>query len=346
MKRVSRSLLRAVIALTIVGISALPAYAATSSGLSITPRADFILKPGQTVTDNLQVSNLNNQLPLNLSLRVVDFTFLNNSGAPKLFLSPNTPQTTWSLKSFITMPKTISLGGGQTEEIPVTIKIPPNQGAGSYYSAIDYVASANNSSNVNLNASGVSLIFVTVSGKANENMSLQGLGAYVPDNSEAGGHYASILTSPPAEIGYTLTNKGNITESPVGAITLVPMYGKHDIGIGNANTLSSLALIGQTRQFTVCIQSEKQSIKLNGVTTTTTVCNPKPHLQIGRYTIKLDIFYGQPGKTTHEVTGVATFWYIPLWFIASVFAVIIVIVFGIIYLIRKVRKYLKVYSAK
>ena len=323
--------------LIIVGLSIIPAVSAqTSSGLSIDPRKDYVLNPGQSEADTLQVSNLNDRLPLTLNLKIIDFTFLNNSGTPKLLLSQNPPQTTWSLKPFINIPQTITLGAGKTDEVPITIKVPKDQGAGSYYSAIEYVASGSTGNSVNLNASGVSLVFLTVTGQAKEDMSLTTLGAYNINNSVAGGNYVSFATSAPEAIAYTLVNKGNLAENPVGSIVLQPMIGKHVINIGNANTSSSLALIGQSRLFTACIQTENKTIDINGVVSHATVCNPKPHLSIGRYTIRLDIFYGQSGATTNELTGVAHFWYIPWWFILAVIAIIFIVVLAIFWLVSRI----------
>jgi hypothetical protein len=328
--------LRLIVVLFCIGISIIPASAQSSSGLSIDPRKDYLANPGQSINDNLPVSNLNDQLPLTLTLKVVDFTYLNNSGTPRLLLNPNTPSTTFSLKPYLNLPQTITIKPGDTEEVPLSLNIPKNQGAGSYYSAIEYVAAGNSGSSVNLNASGVTLLFVTVSGQAKEDMSLKTLGAYDPNDSTTGGNYVDVATSPPKEIAYTLINKGNLAESPAGSIVLQPMYGKDDIGIGNANTTSSLALIGQSRLFTACIQTEKQTVNLNGVITVNTVCNPKPHLHIGRYTIKLDVFYGQSGKTTNEITGVAHFWYIPWWFIISALVIIFLVILGLGWFINRI----------
>lgn len=331
-----KNALRLLVVLFCIGISIIPASAQNSSGLSIDPRKDYLANPGQSISDTLPVSNLNDQLPLTLSLKIIDFTFLNNSGTPKLLLNPNTPDTTYSLKPFLNLPQAITIGAGETKEIPLTINVPKNQGAGSYYSAIEYVAAGSSGSSVNLNASGVTLIFVTVSGKAKEDMSLSTLGAYNPNNSTAGGSYVDVATSPPEEIAYTLVNKGNLTESPAGSITLQPMFGKDDIDIGNANSTSSLALIGQPRLFTACIQTEKKTVNLNGVATVSEVCNPKPHLHIGRYTIKLDVFYGQTGRTTNEITGVAHFWYIPWWFIISSLLLIFLVLLGLGWFVSRI----------
>jgi hypothetical protein len=191
--------LSAALAVLLLVVSVLPVSAATggsgSSGLSIMPRKNYIIKPGETVTDKLTVSNLDRTYDLNLSLRLIDFTFSGQSGAPKLAIGVNAPQTPWSLKPFTTLPKTMHVAAGGSSTVTYTITIPKNQGAGSYYSAILYQAGASNGGNVALNASGVTLAFVSVPGTVSENMTLQKFGAYTSEDQGATGSFTFIATS-------------------------------------------------------------------------------------------------------------------------------------------------------
>jgi hypothetical protein len=95
-------------------------------------------------------------------------------------------------------------------------------------------------------------------------------------------------------------------------------------------------LLGQSRLFASCIRTVQQKIKLEGGTSTDTSCT-NPGLKPGRYTASLDIFYGQNGNQTHEITQVATFWYLPFWFIVVVVVVLAALGFGIWWLQRKIR---------
>ena len=47
----------------------------------------------------------------------------------------------------------------------------------------------------------------------------------------------------------------------------------------------------------------------------------------GRYTVTLDAFYGQNGNNTHEIQKTAHFWYLPVWFLLAVLAVILFIAY-------------------
>lgn len=319
----------------------LPVSAATSSigssGLSITPRKNLIVNPGQTITDKLSVSNLSQDAPLFVNLRMIDFTFMDQTGTPKLFLAQDAPQTTWSLKPFVTLPKSVSVPPGQTRTVNYSVKIPKGQGAGSYYGAIIYSTGSPSGGNVNLSASGVTLMFVSVPGIVKEDMQLQKFGAFQTNDDGATGSYAFINTTEPQWMAFTLKNNGNVAESPSGSITIRNMSGHTVLTIGNSNPNSDLALIGQTRQFVTCMKTKPEDIQLSSQNAKTNICDD-PHLKPGKYTADLDLFYGQNGNQTREIRSTATFWYIPWWLIAVAAAIILAIIILILWIRHKIHQ--------
>jgi len=310
-------------------VSVLPAQPVSaadgSASLSIVPKKTYTIEPGKTISDNLTIRNLDAGAPLTLNLRVVDFTFSDDGGTPKLMLAADAPQTTWSMRPFLTLPETITIAPSGTKSVPVGVTIPKSQGAGSYYSAIVYSTGAADGGNVGLSASGVTLIFTSIPGKVNESLDLKKFGAYNLTSQGAGvkAGYVGITTTKPHAIAYTLENKGNVTESPVGTITLKHMFGKEQV-ISDVNPNKSLALIGQTRTFTACIKLKVEALQVGEGTTQSTECT-NPTLWPGRYTVSLDIFYGQNGNNTEEIVKTTAFWYLPWWFVIS-FIVLLIIV--------------------
>ncbi len=360
MKRFSSFISTALSVLLLV-ISTMPASAATalktlpgakpvsgpdnSSGLSIEPRKNYTINPGQTVKDKLTISNLDKGSGLNLSLKVIDFTYTDQSGTPKLYLADNAPITPWSLKPYTSLPSSQVIGPGESKSIDYSITIPKHLGAGSYYSAIIYRSGEGTGGNVGLGASGVTLVFVSVPGTVNENMQLQKFGAYTSSDNGVTGAYTYIATQgAPQMIAYTLKNAGNVTEAPAGSVTLKNMFGKKVGTIGETNTTQALALIGQSRLFSTCIESkESQIVQLGGRTVDNKGKNQcvTPHMMPGLYTAHLDIFYGQNGNETHEITNTAHFWYLPWWFIIVVLIVLALIGFGIWKGQRKIKSLIK-----
>lgn len=341
MKRRISSIFAAVaVLLTMVTVMPVGAASDSSSGLSIAPRKDYVIYPGKSVTDKLRIANLNPKLPLYLNMKAVDFTYADESGTPKLNLTPNASPTTWSLRPFISLPPNVTIPPGGSASVSYTIKVPANQGAGSYYSAILYASGASNGSNVNLNASGTTLVFVSVPGTVSEDLTLKKLGAYQTGEGGVGGKYVYVATThPPANIAYTLQNNSNVAEAPTGSITVKSSWfalGRKDWTIDNINPHNSLALIGQTRLFLACLESQEQDVTLGDSTTKSTTC-VTPHFVPGYYRIHMDAFYGQNGNPTKEIIASAGFWYLPWWFLGLLLAVILVAAYLIRKIVRKIR---------
>ncbi len=341
MKRLKSILFAGLSALVFVATvaPAAPVAAQSSAALSIVPKKNYVIEAGKTIKDTLTIRNLDSQRDLELTLRMVDFTYSDDGGTPKLMLAEDAPQTTWSLKPFLKMPTSVTVAPGSSETVDMTISIPANQGAGSYYSAILYSSGSPDGGNVGLSASGVTLAFASVPGEVNENLQLEKFGAYKAPAVGSGGSYMFMTTGMPKTMGYTLKNNGNVTESPIGTITLKNMFGK-EYTIDNVNPNQSLALIGQSRTFTACIQPKEENVEFNGGTTQSTAC-VDPGLWPGYYSASIDLFYGQNGNNTQEINSKGSFWYLPWWFVAVVVVVVLAITFGVWKLVRKIkgRKY-------
>lgn len=337
MKHFKRIVLAA-FAVVIAGATLLPSQsvqAQSSASLSIAPKKNYTIEPGKSVDDTLVVKNLDAEETLNLSINVVDFTYTNDTGAPKLFLAENAPQTTWSLKPFLTVPKTVSIPPKSSETLDISVAIPANRGAGSYYSAIVYSSGSADGGNVGLSASGVTLVFTSVPGEVKENLKLDKFGAYRNATKDREAGYMNFMMNEPQMLAYTLKNEGNVTESPVGSITLKHMFGSEQV-ISDVNPNSSLALIGQTRTFTSCIKLKAEEVDFNGTRSESTTCT-NPGLWPGFYSATLNLYYGQNGNHTKEINGTTYFWYLPLWFIALVVVVLAIIAYFVWRIVRRVK---------
>ncbi|HET8671317.1 MAG TPA: hypothetical protein VFM05_12040, partial [Candidatus Saccharimonadales bacterium] len=110
---------------------------AASNGLGITPRKDYSVEQGKSISDVLYISNLSLSQNLEVTMRLLDFGAQNETGAPALQLNEDAPAVPWTLKPFIKIPKSVSVPAGKSTNIPISISIPASQGAGSYYSAIE-----------------------------------------------------------------------------------------------------------------------------------------------------------------------------------------------------------------
>ncbi len=296
---------------------------AASSALSIAPKKQYEIEAGKSVDDKLTIRNVDNSSALQLSLRVIDFTYDDeqDSGVAKLFLDPNAEKTPWSLRSYIELPKTVTIGPGETKTVDMKVSIPQNQGAGSLYSAIIYSSASGAadtsgtasgaSGNVGLSASGITLVFANVPGKVKEDLQIEKLGPY---DKFARKYMPYFTTAMPQSIGYSLKNSGNWAEAPVGSLTVTGWFGRK-YEINDVNPTKSLVLIGQTRTFSSCLKFDEKEVANQRSNTPPTTC-VDPGLWPGYYRVTANLFYGANGNVTQEATKSAGFWYLPWWFIA------------------------------
>ncbi len=303
--------------------------AQSSASLSIAPRKDYVIESGNSVTDTVSISNIDSENDLNLNIRLVDFTYTDDGGSPKLLLDEDEPNTPYSLKPFVKLPESISIGPGGRGSFDVEISIPETHKAGSFYSAIVYSSGAPDGGNVGLSASGVTLAFVNVPGEVEEKLTLEKFGAYYKDD------FVTFTIDKPQQMAYRLKNEGNVAQAPVGSITLKNMFG-HKIDIANVNPNKQLALIGQTRTFTSCIKLQSEEVDFQGRATNTKACT-EPTLWPGLYTAQLDVFYGQNGNQTQEVNGSTWFVYLPIWFLVTLTLAVALIAYLVYRIVRTVR---------
>lgn len=306
-------LVTAVVAISMLSVPD-QATAQGSAALSISPRKDYNVEPGKTITDTLVVRNQDRERPLNLYLRKIDFTSNDDSGAPKLLLDEDAPQLEESLRPFMTIPESVTIEPGGSASIEMTIAIPEGQGGGSYYSAVVYSTSSSEGGNVGLSASGVTLVFADVPGEVRQNLDLKKVGAYAEASGSNGEKYSNFFfEDAPKRIAYTLKNEGNVTGRPYGTITLKPLFGKEVI-INDINPNNSLALRGQERIFVACTKLKSEEADFDGSRTEATTC-AESGLWPGFYKVDFAAYYGRNGTETKDLNGSSWFIYAPWWFI-------------------------------
>ena len=339
MKKFVRLLAVLVVAIGVVA-SSFGQVNGQSNALQISPRKDYNLQAGQSVEDTLTVTNTNQQAPLNLKLTIVDFQAQDETGAP-LLMRESTDRTAWSLKNFITMPEQVTINPGETSRIPINISVPDDTGAGSYYSAIEYSATGPSSENqVNISASGVTLMFIKVPGQAKQQLTFMQFGAFVPDSTGLNGEFAGLFFKErPRVMAYRLKNDGTIAEQPNATIEIKNSSGDIVYTIEDANPKNQIALRGQIRRFDACISPEDVTQTTEAGQDIQAIVCGDTNFKPGRYTAELSILYGENGNETREITARTTFWYLPWWFIGVVIVGIALIVAAGFYLWRRIQSY-------
>lgn len=337
MRKVARALSVLVAAITLLTVTGTQAQQ-SSNGLGVSPRKDYTVQPGKTINDTLYISNLSLRQDLLVSIRLVEFGAKDETGTPALQLDEDAPATPWSLKPFVKVASSVKVDAGKSTNVPISVTIPASQGAGSYYSAIEYTAqNPETKEKVNISASTASLVFVNVPGNTKEQLTLKQFGAYAPNSDGTTGTFATIsFGSAPKEFAYRLENGGNVAERPSGSIVVRNMFGRTVKEIEDANPKKQLVLLGQTRRIQVCMQSSVLESKApnGGQSDAEQVVCEDPGLWPGRYTAQMALYYGMNGNTTQEVAATTTFWYLPWWSLVGL-GIIILIIVALVWLIRR-----------
>jgi hypothetical protein len=283
----------------------------TGSGLSISPtRTDLVINQGASGDLNISVKNVTGGKII-AKVFVNDFESDGVSGEPQL-ITDSSVKSSSSIKDFISGIEDITMDVGETKNLTFKIEIPANASPGAYYGIIRYQAvpanpdDAEGAGQVALTASVGTIVLIDVPGEVRQNMVVEKLSAYLGDKS------GILFTRKPDQIGLNINNKGNGFARPFGTVEVTDMFGSkvHSYELNNSNP-RGVVLPETTRLF---------KDKLENVS--------KP----GRYTITANVSHTNGGEV---LTIQSTFWYLPVWFILTVLALVGALVVSGVYLYKK-----------
>lgn len=317
-----RKLSRAVAALVVLPVLAVvvPAGAQTpsGSGLSITPTlTEFTLSPGQAEKLDITLKNITVN-PLIAQASINDFESDNSTGNPKLLtntkeVSPN------SIRNFIVGLDNVPLAINEQKKVTVAVQIPKDTPAGAYYGVIRYKATpaiqgaAPAPGEVSLSASVGTIVLITVPGQIKEQVQLTGLQVYSgPKNAPRA---STFFFTKPNRASVEVKNLGNGFAKPYGTIEFRRTLG---------GRVYSYQLNGQKVKSNVLPNSKRTFINdISGINAP------------GRYTMTANVSYGN-GSDVLVLSK--SFWYIPVWLLAVLAALVVGLVLLVLYARRRYRK--------
>lgn len=274
----------------------------SGSGLSISPTiSEFTIKPGgsgvvKIALKNITVDNVTAKGSVN------DFTSDNSTGNPKIITNTTTPGPN-SIRNFVYNLNDVPLQRGEQKDLNVNLQIPKNTPPGAYYGIIRYraVPSGTNApgpGQVALTASVGTIVLITVPGNIREQVQVAGLHVY------RGTKDSSFFFGPPNRIGIEIKNFGNGFVKPFGTVEVHNMFNKTvtTYQFNNPKQPGNI-LPNSERIFTQNISSIKQ---------------------FGHYTATASVSWGSGSQV---LTLEKSFWYIPLWLLALVIAILLALIF-------------------
>jgi hypothetical protein len=282
------------------------------SGLSISPlHNQLTLDPGASSTLNISIKNIT-QNELLAKAFVNDFTADNQTGNPVIITDPNKHLTT-SIKHFV-QTSDVSLAVGEKKQVTIPIKIPSDATPGAYYGIIRYRAvpagaSASGEGAVSLSASVGTIVLIQIKGELKEQAQVSSLKVYNGNNS------GTVFFQKPNKVGVEVSNLGNSFIQPFGKVNIVNNSGKqvYSYELNNLQPRANV-LPGSKRVF------------IDGIKNIS-----KP----GRYKVTASISFGDGSNV---LISQKTFWYITGWMLASIAAVLVILIISTLYAYRRYRK--------
>ena len=288
------------------------------NGILISPVvSETTISKGQTATIPMSIQNPTNY-PVTLKATVNDFVANSNeSGVPQIILNSSKAKLPLNNFELLVSPiPNITLSPQQRLYFNVTVTVPSTAASGGYYGVVRFEnANLESTANVGIGASTGTLFLITVPGNLSYKLNLTQIA--VEQNNKP----VSFVTSGKLSVVTRLDNVGNIHLQPFGTIEVENTFHKiiATLQFNSTNPRSNI-LPDSVRKFTNAM--------------------PKVHY-LGHYTVVASIAWQQ--GSGNIIIASASFWYLPVWFIVIVIAVIVVIAWVIWFVIHRHRANLRRY---
>lgn len=270
---------------------------------TVTPRLELSGDPGETVVDKLKVTNEERQSKT-FYTEVQNFESQDESGAPRFTTRGE------GLSSWTQIPESITVGPGQTVELPITITIPELADPGGHFAGVFLQTSPpdGDSGEVALSAKLGTLILLRVNGDFIQ-------GATVLEFATR--NRQRIFTSLPVYFYYRFQNTGDDHLKPVGDVLITNTAGRL-AKVLPANPVDGSILPKSVRRFEVVWANNSGPLEQganpeihspSGLGFWDAVKYQSKNFAFGKYTATLKVVYGT--KELKSEKAKFSFWIIP-----------------------------------
>jgi hypothetical protein len=287
-----------------------PDTATGGNGLQMSPtRSEVSADPGQTKQFSLTLRNVT-QGDLVAQAVVNDFESDGVSGTPQIIVDEN-QRTPYSINNFLRGLQDVEIKAGEVKEVKLSLEVPDNAVPGAYFGVVRFAAvpkeeQSESERQVSLTASVAHIVLLEVAGDVTEQIQLESL---KPQRDNDPG---SFFLNPPDSMALGVKNLGNGFARPFGTVAIKNIIGKEVKSYEvNNTTPKGVILPNSSRTFVDGIDGVNWP---------------------GRYTATAAVAYGNGGEV---VTYNSAFWYIPLWLLITLIALLAAAAY---YLRRKYNK--------
>lgn len=281
----------------------------TGNGLLISPtRTELTANPGETKDFSISVKNVT-KADLTAKAYLNDFESDGTTGNPKI-ITDTAKRTPYTLDGMIKGLSDLDLKAGESKTVNLSLQLKDKMAPGAYFGVVRYAAvnkaNTTGQDQVSLTASIGHLVFLTVPGSVEEKIQLQDL-KITNEKNQTG-----ILFNKPTKASISVKNLGNGFSRPFGKISL--SNGSKEVSTIDVNG-------GETKGIVLPNSSRTFDGAIKGIS--------RP----GKYKAVASVAYGNGGEV---VNLTKSFWYLPIWFVIVLVAIVLLIIVGAYFLYRKV----------
>lgn len=281
------------------------------NGLQIAPtRTELGLIPGESKQFSIDVKNITKG-ELQAEVSINDFESDGLTGNPQILVDTSKRSPT-SISNFISGLGNVNLKPGEAKKVNVEVKIPEDAAPGAYFGIVRYAAIPkggvlnDQERQLSLTASLGHLVLIEVAGDINQQIQVESLKMQKDDKS------SSIFFDKPNKSALAIKNLGNGFSRPFGNVVINDFKGseiyRYEI---NDSAPKGVVLPNSSRTFV----NDISGIKFPG-----------------RYTANANVIFDNGGEV---VTYKTSFWYLPIWFILLILALLIASIVGARYVYKK-----------
>lgn len=301
----------AVIALLLVPSASIVQAQQSGQGLEISPvvldLVDEQVDPGQSIQVNIKVRNVTSETVIAKG-QVNDFIADGEGGQPKILLDDQGEPSPYGIESWVQSVPDLQLAPREAKTATVTINVPQDASPGGHYGVVRFTATpvGVDQSGVALSASIGTLVLLNVSGDVVTQGSIEQF--FVSQN----GKQSTFFEKGPLNFTERINNTGNVHFKPQGNIKVSDTFGR-EVASLTVNENGGNILPNSIRKF------EQNLDKTN---------------MFGRYKAELNLTYGQDQTLNQTIT----FWVIPYKLVAIVLVGLLLVIFLIVFIIRRYKK--------
>lgn len=306
----------------------------TSRALTVNPRLELTADPGGTILTDLKVTNEERQ-SRTFYLRTENFNAEDETGNPSFNLRRE------GLSTWIKAPLSITLGPGETINLPIEIEVPSTATPGGHYAAIFFLADppdlANESGAVAISSKLGSLILLRVNGDFVQDANVLEFGTTEKQK---------FFSQLPVQFYFRFQNTGEDHLKPIGDIQISNLIGQ-STKILTANTVEGSVLPKSVRKFTSVWKESGGKLKQEPIIDIPKT-DPMPfwdavnyqarHFTFGRYTAELELAFGTKELKSDRAEYV--FYVIPWQLLSVAIPVIIIALYILRLLIKRYNRYI------